>query len=346
MMSTSALGSMFLAVTLAAPPPVEPAANEPTAPTEPDPTIAVPRPVEPQQGALDHLERAQELEAAGELEAAEAEVSLAISLQPDDAPPYLVRAQIRIGLADRSERDEPAARRSRAALLRSAAEDLGTYVEHAELQSDGVAWFRAHQQALLREADALDSSEVAEPAPTPTITTEPTAHPIDDEPQLPAGAWIGTGAVAAGAAVGLVAAGLRIEQRCTPADDCTARWRAQAPLLAPGATLAALGTTAIVVGLAKAPALERARPRRAVIATGVALGATAIVLGTITGAFTGVRWAVVSPADDAALGITQTLGNTAAASFTAALPLLGAGITAWVRGHKGPSSARMARRGR
>lgn len=347
---TSALGSMFLAALLAAPPPppTVDAADPPPVPApapepEPEPTVGVPPPVEPQQGALEHLDRAQQLEAAGELEAAEAEVSAAIASQPDDAPPYLARAQIRVALADRSLGDDAAARRARARLLRLAAEDLATYVEHATLASDGVAWFRAREQALVRDAEALEPTELVGPA-EPTEPAPTGASPgLDDPPRSHAGAWIGSGAIAAATGVGLMTAGLRIEQRCPPDAACTARWSPRAELLAPATVLAALGTASLAIGLAKAPALERAGPRRAVIASGLALGATAAVLGTILGAFTGVRWAVVSPADDAALGTTQTLGNTAAASFTAAVPLLGAGLTASIRARLARPAGRMAR---
>lgn len=338
---TSALGLLFLVVAPASSPPEAPAA-EPAA-------IEVPLPVAPQHDAFEHLERAHQLEAAGELDAAEAEVSTAISLQPDDAPAYLVRAQLRMSLADRYMGADPAARRARAVLLRLAAGDVGAYVEHAELPSDGVAWFRARQEALLREADALEPLEPEPelgPEPEPAVAS-PTRSSVDMGPQRRTGALVGTGAVAAGAGVVLAAASLRIEQRCALEGPCGVRWQVRAPFLAPAAVLATLGTTSIVLGLATAPALDRPGPRRAVLASGLALGATAAVLGTITGALAGARWsAPISPSDDAALGVTQTLGNVAAASFSAALPLLSAGVTAWVRGRTARPSQRMALRGR
>lgn len=341
----SMLGLLFLGLATAS------SSTGPAAPPAPEPA-AVPEPAarpEPQHDALEHLARAQDLEAAGELDAAEAEVSTAISLQPDDGPPYLVRAQIRMALAERSPGDDPAARRARAGLLRLAAQDLEAYVEHAALPSDGDAWFLARREALLREAAALepDPAPVPAPAPEPIPTgARPERSTGDVGPRARTGAWVGTGAVAAAAGVGLAAASLRIEQRCTPDGYCGARWQPRAPFLAPAAVLATLGTTAIVVGLATAPALDRPRPRRAVMASGLALGATAAMLGTITGALAGARWSSpISPSDDAALGVTQTLGNTAAASFAAALPLLGAGITAWARGRAGRPSPRMARYG-
>lgn len=336
-----------------APPEVEapPDTEAPTAvpePVEPPPT-AVPR-----HDALEHLDRAHEREAAGELEAAEAEVSIAISLEPGEAPPYLVRAQIRVALADRHVGDDPADRRARAALLRLAARDVEAYVEHAQLPSDGAEWYQTRKTALLREADALDPATPMvgpEPVPEvePTAPVEPRPRPrrrtsLDVEPWQRTGALVGTGAVAAGAAVGLSAASLFIRQRCDVDGYCGVHWGARAPIVAPAAVLATLGTASIVAGLATAPALDRPGPRRAVIAGGFALGATAAVLGTITAALVGARWsAPVSPSDDAALGTTQALGNVSAASFTAALPLLGAGVTAWIRGRLARSSGRMAR---
>jgi putative copper export protein len=90
----------------------------------------------------------------------------------------------------------------------------------------------------------------------------------------------------------------------------------------------------------------RARPRRAVIGSTIALGTAAALLGTITGGLVGARWsAPASPSDDAALGTTQALGNVSVASFTAALPLLSAGLTAWIRGRIERPSRHMARRG-
>jgi hypothetical protein len=256
-----------------------------------------------------------------------------------------------MALAERSTSDDSAAHRARAGLLRLAAQDLGAYIERASLPSDGVAWFRARQEALRRDADALDPpvAEVEpelEPVPEagPAIPSGPL---VDEAPRRRASALVGTGAVAAAAGVGLAAASLRIEQRCSIDGYCGARWQARPSLLAPAAVLTSLGTTAIVLGLARAPALERSGPRRAVMASGLALGATATVLGTITGALAGARWsAPVSPSDDASLGVMQALGNTSAASFAAALPLLSAGITALVRGRLARPSERFALRGR
>jgi hypothetical protein len=359
----STLGLLFLA--LAAPLATEPldrvldepsAAVEPDAPVEPDPSIGVPEPAlpppvtEPQHDALEHLARAQERDAAGELEAAEAEAATAISLAPDEAPPYLVRAQIRMKLADRFAGDDPADQRARATLLRLAAQDVGAYVEHAELASDGVAWYRARQDALLREAEALDPPVVVrpepEPAPIPVKRSKRRAA-LDIEPWQRTGALVGTGAVAAGAAVGLAATSLAIRQSCDVDGYCRAHWQVRPPFLAPAAVLATLGTTSIAIGLARAPALERRGPRRAVIASGFALGATAAVLGTITAALAGARWsAPASPSNDASLGVTQALGNASAAGFTAAVPLLTAGVTAWVRGRLARPSSRVALRGR
>jgi Tetratricopeptide repeat len=342
---TSALGLLFL---MAAPaPPPEAPASEPTSMATPEAPGELPLPAPPQHDAFEHLERAHQLEAAGDLDAAEAEVSTAISLQPDDAPAYLVRAQLRMSLADRYMGADAAERRARAVLLRLAAGDVGAYVEHAELPSDGVAWFRARREALLREAEALDPP-APEPAPEPEPTVaSPTRSSSDVGAQRPRGAWIGTGAGAAGAGAVLAAASLRIEQRCTNEGPCGVRWQVRAPFMAPAAVLATLGTTSIVLGLAAAPALDRPGPRRAVLATGLALGATATALGTITGALAGARWhAPASPSDDASLGVTQTLGNVAAASFSAALPLLSAGVTAWVRGRLARPPKRLALRGR
>lgn len=328
------------------------------APPDAEAPTAVPEPVEPppaaapRHDALEHLDRAHEREAAGELEAAEAEVSIAISLEPGEAPPYLVRAQIRVALADRHTGDAAADRRARAALLRLAARDVEAYVEHAQLPSDGAEWYQTRKVALLREADALDPPmPMVGPEPVPEV--EPTAPvdprprrrtSIDVEPWQRTGALVGTGAVAAGAAVGLSTTSLFIRQRCDVDGYCGVHWGARAPIVAPAAVLATLGTASIVAGLATAPALDRPGPRRAVLAGSFALGATAAVLGTITAALVGARWsAPVSPSDDAALGTTQALGNVSAASFAAALPLLGAGATAWIRGRLARSSSRVAR---
>lgn len=350
---TSMLGLLFLVVA-PAPPPEAPAtepATEPAAVATPHAPSEVPLPVAPQHDAFEHLERAHQLEAAGDLDAAEAEVSTAISLQPDDAPAYLVRAQLRMALADRYTGEDAATRRARAVLLRLAAGDVGAYVEHAELPSDGVAWFRARREALLREADALEPPAPApapgpDRAPAPAVAS-PTGSSSDVGPQRRSGALLGTGAVAAGAGVVLAAASLRIEQRCALEGPCGVRWQVRAPFMAPATLLAALGTTSIVLGLATAPALDRPGPRRAVLASGLALGATAAALGTVTGALAGARWsAPASPSDDASLGVTQTLGNVAAASFGAALPLLSAGVTAWVRGRLARPPRRLALRGR
>lgn len=319
----------------------------PEAPPEIDGPIGVP---EPRHDALEHLDRAHEREAAGELEAAEAEVSIAISLEPAEAPPYLVRAQIRVALADRHAGDDPADRRARAALLRLAAEDVEAYVAHARLPSDGVEWYQTRKAALLREAEALDPppAEVG-PVPDPATPTRVDPRPRrstgrDAEPRRRTGALVGTGALASGAAVGLAATSLFIRQRCDVEGYCRAHWGARAPIVAPAAVLATLGTASLVAGLATAPALARPGPRRAVQATGLAVGAAAVVLGTITGALVGARWsAPASPSDDAALGVTQALGNVSAASFTAALPLLGAGITASIRARLARPAGRMAR---
>lgn len=353
----SALGLLFLALT-AGPgtPPSGPAIEVPDPPSDGAAPIEPPLAVEPRHDALEHLARAHEHEAAGDLDAAEADVSTAIALEPEEASSYLARAQIRMSLADRHASDDPAAQRARAALLRLAAQDVGRYVELARLPSDDVAWFRARQEALVREAEALDP-------PPPVVVTRPEIEPvpvpdpegvagpgegrrrtrIDLGPRQRAGAWIGTGSVAAAAAVGLAGGALHIEQRCD-AERCGVRWRPNLPLLVPAAALATLGTTSIAVGLAGAPALDRPGPRRAVLASGFALGATAVVLGTITAAVAGARWsAPVSPSDDASLGVLQALGNASAASFTAALPLLGAGTMAWIRG-RARSSEQLARR--
>jgi hypothetical protein len=325
------------------------AASDGAAPIEPPLAVA------PRRDAIEHLARAHEHEAAGDLDAAEADVSTAIALGPDEASSYLARAQIRMSIADRHASEDPAAQRARAALLRLAAQDVGRYIELARLPADDVAWFRARQEALLREAEALDPRPVVVtrpelepvpvPVPVPDVDTSPVTRPrrsrIDLGPRQRTGAWIGTGSVAA--AVGLAGAALHIEQRC--AEHCSVRWRPNLPMLVPAAVLATLGTTSIAVGLAGAPALDRRGPRRAVIASGFALGVTAVVLGTITAAVAGARWsAPASPSDDASLAVMQALGNASAASFTAALPLLGAGTTAWIRGRAVRSSERLARR--
>jgi len=167
------------------------------------------------------------------------------------------------------------------------------------------------------------------------------------EPWQRTGALVGTGAVAAGAAVGLAATSLAIRQRCDLDGYCGASWQIRAPMAAPAAVLTALGSTTIAIGLAGAPALDRRGPRRAVLASGLALGAAAAVLGTITGALAGTRWSTpASPSNDPALGVTQALGNTSAAGFTAAVPLLTAGVTAWVRGRLARPSSQVALRGR
>lgn len=358
----STLGLLFLALVApiatepSAPAIDEPSAAQPEASVPTDEPLEVPLPIdpplaaEPQHDALEHLARAHEREAAGELHAAEAEASTAISLDPDEASPYLVRAQIRMKLADRHLTDDPADQRARATLLRLAAQDVGAYVEHAALASDGVAWYRARQEALLREAEALDPPAMVKPELEPELEPEPVPRStrrsaFDVEPWQRTGALVGTGAVAAAAAVGLAATSLSIRQSCDLEGYCRAHWLVRSPMLAPAAVLATLGTTAIAVGLARAPALDRSGPRRAVIASGFALGATAVVLGTITGALAGGRWlAPASPSHDASLGVTQALGNVSVAGFTAAVPLLTTGVTAWVRGRLARSSDRIARR--
>jgi hypothetical protein len=345
---TSLLGLLFLAATSTPPETVvdEPGSvDDPEADTDADEPLPA---TNPQHDALEHLERAQELEAAGDLDSAEAEVSTAISLQPEDAPPYLVRAQILMALAERAAGDASAARRARAALLRLAARDVDAYIEHAELPSDGVAWFEARRQALLRDAQALDPPTprpvVVEPEPVVPVVI-PSPGDRDFDPRRRTITLVTTGALNGAAAVGLAAASLHIEQRCSADALCGARWQAQPSLLAPAAVLAALGTTSVVLGIASAPGLDRSRPRRAVIGSTVALGSAAVLLGTITGALASARWsAPVSPSNDAALGTTQVLGNVSVASFTAALPLLSAGLTAWIRGRIARPSDRMARR--
>lgn len=309
---------------------------------------------EPHHDALEHLLRAQQHEASGMLEAAEAEASTAIALQPDDAPSYLVRAQIRMGMADRMQGEDAATLRSKATLLRLSADDVASYLEYAELPRDGAAWFESRRQGLLRDAEALDPVAPEpriepvrlDPPPEPALSIAPEiAPPRDHDGRRRTAALVSTGAVAGAAAVGLSAASLHIEQRCAADGLCAVRWQPQASLLAPAVALAAIGTTSIVVGLATSPAMDRAGPRRAVIGTTIGLGSAAAVVGTITGALAGAQWfAPVSPSDTAALGTTQTLSNVAVASFAAALPLVSAGITAWVRGRRHRETTRMAGR--
>ena len=112
----STLGLLFLAL-------AAPLATEPSKPAIDQPEAI---PVEasaaaPQHDALEHVARAHERVAAGELHSAEAEAATAISLAPDEASPYLVRAEIRMKLADRHASDDPADHRARATLLRLAA---------------------------------------------------------------------------------------------------------------------------------------------------------------------------------------------------------------------------------
>lgn len=341
--------------------PPNPEELEPEAPVGAEPEMPVPEappdePEEPDESAseaLVHLGRAQDLRAAGDLDSAEAEVSVAISLQPDDAAAYLERAQIRVAMADQAGSDDAAHRRAHAGLLRQAAQDVLAYLEHAELDAQGVTWFEARRDALLREADALDPpAPVAEPAAE--IEAEPPAPVLPPPPRRDvdvhgrSAALLSTGVVASAAAVGLAAASVRVEQRCQPSGPCSARWDPQPPLLAPAMVLAALGSTSVVLAVAGAPSLERRRVRVAVGSSTIALGSVAAVLGTITGALAGARWGgPISPSDDTSLGTTQALANASVASFTAALPLLGAGVTTWVRGrleHRNARSRPMARR--
>ncbi len=318
-------------------------------------------PAEPRYDAMEHLSRAQALKVAGELSAAEAEVSVAISLDPEDAAAYLERAQIRMALADGAEGDSPSALRTRAALLRDAADDVEGYLDRAKLDGEGATWFRAREAALRREADALDP-------PAPTVQLAPTAPVVRPAPTIPppparvgptdrsgadvdhrrrsASLW-GSGAALSIGAVGLASASLRIHRSCDPSDLCRVNWKTKPALLAPAAVLTAMGTTSIVLGVLDAPGMSKPRVRKATAATTLALGGTATVLGTVTAIVAGVRWyGPISPSDDDGLSDVMTLGNLSFSSFTAALPLLSAGITAALsaRRSKKPGHNKSARR--
>ncbi|MEM9462326.1 MAG: hypothetical protein AAGF11_49720 [Myxococcota bacterium] len=322
--------------------------------------------------AMEHLARAQELAATGALSLAEAEASVAISLQPHDAAAYLERAQLRLVMADQIQDDARWAHRARAGLLRLAADDVDSYLRYAELTAESETWFQARRQAIRREADALDpptptpAAPFPEPEPEPepvrpTTTPSPAAtsattsattsardpQPRDTDHRRRSRALLSSGAIMGAGAAGLAAASLRIEQACAQTEQtgpsCQIRWRAQAPLLAPAAVLTALSTTSVVLGVLDAPGLDRPRVRRATSATTLALGSTAAALGVITGAIAAAQWyAPLSPSDDRALSTTQTLANTSAASVAIALPLLSAGLTAWLRARRSQSDGARA----
>lgn len=332
----------------------DPTAEPETLPNTPPNTPEDP-PVEPSLDAMEHLTRAQELKAAGSLGPAEAEVSVAISLQPRDAAAYLERAQIRMALAETSQGDDLWIRRERAALLRQAAQDVGAYLEHAQLAPENVTWFESRQEALLREADALDPP-APEPAPAPRPEPEPV--PTTLEPAIDPGlrdtdhrrrsrALWGTGAVLGAGAAGLAAASLAIEQDCNgPLGTCSVRWRAHTPYLAPAVALSALGTTSIVLGVLDSPGLDRPRTRKIATTTTLVLGSTATALGTVTAAIAGALYrAPISPSDDAGLRTNQAIANASATSFAVAIPLLSAGLTAWLGSRRAQRSTHgLARR--
>lgn len=319
----------------------------PPVPEQPPPETDAQPLSDAQDNALEHLHRAQELAAAGDLVSAEAEVSVAISLAAEDGTAYLERAQIRIGMAEaHADDDTPSGRRTRAALLRQASEDVESYLAYASLDADSRAWFQARRETLRRDADALDPppEPEPEPAPRPFIATPTPAPPIDDnerprKKRRPYVGLVSAGAIFAGTAAGLGAFALKVERSCAE-QLCGIRWRAQPTFVAPAASFAALGTTAIVISVAKAPALAVDRPRRTVMITTFALGSTAAALGVVTGALASARWsAPLSPSDTDAIGTTQALANTSASSVAVALPLLSAGLTALIR-------HRIAKRGR
>ncbi|MCA9655228.1 MAG: hypothetical protein H6712_12140 [Myxococcales bacterium] len=302
---------------------------------------------EPTQEALAHLDRAFDLEVAGDLESAEAESSVAIALAPDDPAAYLARAQIRMKLSEAPthEGNEPSARRARAALLRLAAEDVTAYLERSGLPPEDRVFLETRRDALLRDADALEppAEPVAPLPPTePIEPIEPRSAPSrrhatarDGDPRRRTSTLVGSGAALSTAAVGLFAASLQIRQTCRADGLCAVEWHARPSRLVPGIVLSAMGSSSLVLGLMDAPALARPRPRRIVGITTVTLGSLATVVGTVTAALVGSRWAApVSPSDDGALRSTQALGNASAASFSAALPLLGAGLSAWIGGRR------------
>jgi hypothetical protein len=342
---------------------------------EPSPTVEAPAPLGPsappgaletetteladaearRDNALEHLSRAQALEAAGDLESAEAEVSVAVALDPTDATSYLARAQIRMQMAQHvGDDDDPAYLRRRSALLRQAASDVSSYLEHAELSPDSRQWFEARRDGLLRDAEALEPAPVAEPAPTvaaaePIIPTAPVVvAPRSVRRTGRTAAWVSTCAVLGATAAGLAATSLRIQQSCSAEGLCAVRWQMRPALLAPAMALTALGTSAIVLGVASAPAMARPRVRSIVGTTTLAVGGAATVVGAVTASLARARWtSPLSPSADAPLRTTQSLANASMASFAVALPLLSAGLTAWLQSRRRqPDRDSIARRGR
>jgi len=161
-------------------------------------------------------------------------------------------------------------------------------------------------------------------------------------------ALVATGAVLGATAAGLASASLQIRQACGDDGLCSVTWQTRPAFLAPAAVATALSSSALVLGVASAPALARPRIRRTVLITTTTLGSTAAVVGALTGGLARARWvAPLSPSDDGPLGTTQALANTSAASFALALPLVSAGLTAWLH-HRAADRLddRVARRGR
>ncbi|MCA9709493.1 MAG: hypothetical protein KDK70_26890 [Myxococcales bacterium] len=325
----------------------EPPLDEPSGPNDP----GVEAPAAPSASALDHLARAQALEAEGALGPAEAEVSVAIALQPEDPAAYLARAQIRMAMAERIADDDEWARRAKATLLRQAADDVGAYRQRAGLAPDSATFFEARQHALLRDAEALDPPPELEPEPEPPA---PEPRPIVVEPPVRAGrdadhrrrsrALWGSGIALGLGGAALAAGGFGIEQACGPDDGpCRARWRARPAYLAPAVALTALGTASIVLGVLDAPGLDRPSARGATRTGTLVLGGTAAALGVVTAAVAGGRmFAPADPSDDRGLGLTAALGNASASSFAVALPLLSAGLTAWLGARRSPPSGHLA----
>jgi hypothetical protein len=294
------------------------------------------------------LKLAQEARREGRTEQALGDLALAIEADPELAAAYLTRAQLIVDAAGDLEAPpaDDAARAEWIEQLQLAASDLERYAvladagpEVGEAVQEERARLYAAIVAARTEAEAEPEPE-PEPAPKPEPTVAPAVAP-EREPDLVdrhrrarlGPGLLGTGVLATGTGVGLLAAGFRIDRAC--AELCTARWNERAGFLAGGVSAAVVGATLTTIGtVSLTRGRDTVRARRAQRRTGaalVALGGLAAIGTAVLGGLAAAQWRTVAPSDASGLGRTQSLANASLAIGGSIPALLGSGIALLAR---------------
>jgi hypothetical protein len=292
------------------------------------------------------LKLAQEARREGRTEQALGDLALAIEADPELAAAYLTRAQLIVDAAGDLEAPpaDDAARAEWIEQLQLAASDLERYAVLADAGPEVGEAIQEERARLYAAVAAARAEAEPEPEPEPEPKPEPTIAPavaperepelVDRQPRARLGpGLVGTGVLAAGTGVGLLAAGFRIDRACT--ELCTARWNERAGFLAGGVSAAVVGATLTTIGtVSLTRGRDTVRARRVQRRTGaalVALGGLAAIGTAVLGGLAAAQWRTVAPSDASGLGRTQSLANASLAIGGSIPALLGSGIALLAR---------------